>query len=241
MFLGIFANAQLCADDGFMYVRTLRGEAKFFADSAFFDKGDTIKAHEICVKTGANSFASAAFQTNIALMVAENSALKIESYEVLEPIKDSKISECAASILKIELSEGEIFISRAEARAKSKIEVLTPFGTFEVLGSNMRIVIAKDSASASAFEAAINYFKPKSDDAQYIGIGYSASIDKNTFEIKRKKISKELNEKDEELFARANDAWKNSYFEYSQAKTPTAQRVLSKNFWVRPELVLKKK
>lgn len=238
---GLTCNAD--SFDGSAFVRTLReGSTIENSESLKFKKDDILKGEGLFIKTSDSSFASLAFSNNMALIFKENTSAKILKFKLLDIPKIKKDEERCPSIFEIEIEKGTLFMSRAEARATSKFIVKTKFGNLEALGGNIKVFVKENEILVYTYDAAVNYYKNADENPQYIGIGYCANIENKNGKIKlhRSKISPEINSEILDLLNKANDAWKSTYFDYSNPEKPSVKRILSKNFWARPKQVLQK-
>lgn len=229
--------------DGLALIRTSRDKACIQAqDGKQLKNGEVSKAEGLNIEVPKDSFASLALSNNMALIFADNTKAKILKFELLDEPQKKLSQESCPSVFEIDIESGTMFMSRAEPKAKSKFIVKTKLGNFEALGENLRVSANGKELLIYAHDAAVNYYPIDSSSPQYIGMGYFAKIKSENGKIKltREKLASNKSVENLDLFGSAKDAWKSTYFDYTNPEKPVARRILSPNFWARQERVLPK-
>ena len=236
--LAVFFALSISAgvENGFMFVRTLRGNAEISAQNAKLKTGDVAVAKnaEISVKDG--GFASVALSNYSSCMVLSGK-VSIGNFgqEKVQTARLPLHSEMASSNIEFAIEEGEAVFARGEFRPASSFKIKTKFGTIEPVGNNIKIKIGGSTLSACAYDAAIRYSKPDSDEQEYIPIGYElvCSIENGKLKTEKKQTSISQKAKLKSDASSASDAFKNTEFYCDKNGKISARRIAFKEFFIR--------
>ncbi len=224
------------AKDGFIFVRTLRGDAEISVKDAKLKTNEVLTASgaEISVKDG--GFASFALSNYTAAFVLDGK-VKIEKFEQdeVQLVKLPLHSEMASSKLEISIDEGEVVFARGEFRPASSFKIKTKFGVIEPVGENVKVKAEKSKLTVWAYDAALRFTKLNSTEQEYIPIGYelicelkdgAISSDKKRSSIVQKAALKEITKA-------VADAFKTTEFFKDSSGKISARRINYRDFFIR--------
>ena len=225
----------LNAEGGLIFARTLRGEAEIKA------QGSAVKSGEVASAEGAEISANGGFASfalsNYCACILRSGKIKIEKFEQAEAQTSSlqQFSEKAASNLQISAEDTVAVFARGEARPASKFKILTKFGTFEPAGGNIKIEVDGSTARVSAYDAAVRYSKPGSEEQEYIPIDYELflSLENGGVKIQKKRLGLADKISLKHLVSSADDAFKTSEFYKDESGKIRARRIAFKEFFIR--------
>lgn len=224
------------AENGLMFARTLRGNAEISAQSAKIKQGELAVAKDAKISASAEGFASVAFSNYSSCMVLSGK-VSIEKFEQ-EKVQTASLplySEMESSNIVFAIDGGEAVFARGEFRPASSFKIKTKFGTIEPVGNNIKIKTDGSTLTARAYDAAIRYSKPGSNEQEYIPIGYDLVCYFENGELKSEKKQSSIPQKAslKSEAGSASDVFKTTEFYRGEDGKICARRIAFKEFFIR--------
>lgn len=234
-----YASTAPADEHGSIFIRTLRGNAAAFktgSQVSNLSENQTVLAKDVQIRCEDGDFASFVLSNRCAGILKGPGAIIISKFITMSPPPSGYASEeePSPSSIEIYLEKGDLTISRSLPRPSSKFLISTPFGKFECIGKDIKIVVDENSATAYAPENPFNYIGEESPKPEYVGIGYTITANKKGDSIELKRSSVDSNSKNikSDLNA-AENAWRTTlFFENEEDKSVHGKRTVSRSFWL---------